>query len=140
MMRVLLDVNIVLDVLLKRIPWNLHAELIMQESRNGSLRTIAASHSITTIFYIARRLVGNEKAKTCIHLCLEVLEIQCVDKEILESAYNMNGPDFEDSVQIAAALRSGVDAIVTRDPAGFIISPVPIVSPAQLSQMILETS
>lgn len=138
-MRVLLDVNIVLDILLKRLPWYIEAELIMQESRNGGLKTIAASHSITTIYYIARRLVGIDKAKICVYSCLEALEIQSVDKDILEIAYHMNGSDFEDCVQIAAALRSGVDAIVTRDPAGFKTSPVPIVSPIELSDILRKT-
>ena len=40
--------------------------------------------------------------------------------------------DFEDSVQVAAAMGTSLDAIVTRDVVGFVGSPVPIMSPDEL--------
>lgn len=44
----------------------------------------------------------------------------------------MTDEDFEDNVHIACAMAAGVGAIVTRNPADFAHSPVPIMSPREL--------
>lgn len=44
--------------------------------------------------------------------------------------------DFEDSVQVAAAMGTSLDAIVTRDVVGFVGSPVPIMSPDELVKQL----
>lgn len=40
--------------------------------------------------------------------------------------------DFEDDLQIACAVAAGLDVIVSRDRAGFVHSPIPVLSPAEL--------
>jgi len=52
-----------------------------------------------------------------------------VDGAVIRSALDLAWPDFEDAVCAAAAVASGCEAIVSRDPAGFPDSPVPIVEP-----------
>ncbi len=42
------------------------------------------------------------------------------------------GSDLEDDLQIASAVKAGLDAIVTRDPKGFAGSSVPVYSPVDL--------
>jgi hypothetical protein len=53
---------------------------------------------------------------------------------------SLPGEDLEDSIQIAAAVQSGVDAIVTRDPRGFTASPVPVLTPPELLAKLRNTS
>jgi len=40
--------------------------------------------------------------------------------------------DFEDAVQVAAAMATSLDAIITRDVAGFVGSSILIMSPDEL--------
>lgn len=51
---------------------------------------------------------------------------------LLDGAEQRAGPDFEDDLQIECAESAELDAIVTGDPAGFVNSPVVVVSPAEL--------
>jgi len=44
--------------------------------------------------------------------------------------------DFEDAVQVAAAMGAGLNAIVTRDVAGFVGSSVLIMSPDELVKQL----
>ena len=64
-MRVLLDTNILLDVLLKRLPWEAEAAAIWQASEESRLMASVTSLSVANMFYVARRHAGLEKAIPC---------------------------------------------------------------------------
>ena len=63
---------------------------------------------------------------------LSDLNICTVDLEVLEQALALNFEDFEDAVQYACAVAYSVDAIVTRDAAGFTNSEVAVVLPEEI--------
>ncbi len=60
------------------------------------------------------------------------LEILAIDKQTLLDADVMPGSDFEDNILIAAAVTATVEAIVTRNPADFAHSPIPVLEPVEL--------
>jgi hypothetical protein len=62
MMRVLLDANVVLDVLLERQPFATEAQQIWDASDEGRFDGCIAAFSIPTIFYICCRQQGIEAA------------------------------------------------------------------------------
>ena len=72
-MKVLLDTNVVLDVLLQRGPWMARAEAIWQASIHGRLESCITASSLTDIYYISRRLVGEQAARETVQKCLDVL-------------------------------------------------------------------
>jgi predicted nucleic acid-binding protein len=55
-MRVLLDTNVVLDVLLNRDPWVQDSAAVWQASDQGRIVGHVVASTITTVFYVARRL------------------------------------------------------------------------------------
>jgi predicted nucleic acid-binding protein len=135
-MRVLLDTNIVLDVLLDRIPWRTEAVSILEAVRAGRIVCAVSSTTIINVFYVGRRHVGVERAREIVELCLAALEILPVDRRTLEDAARLNGTDFEDNVQIASAVIGGVDGIVTRDSEGFTASSIRVLSPGELVALL----
>ena len=100
-MRVLLDTNVVLDVLLRRGEWLSDAETIWQAGIDGRLICCMTASSLTDIYYIARRLASVSTARQVVLQCLDCLELLTVDQEILEAAYGLETTDFEDALQIA---------------------------------------
>jgi hypothetical protein len=54
-MKVLLDMNVVLDVLLVRQPWFPEASQIWDANRNGQIAAGIAAFTVPTVFYIVRR-------------------------------------------------------------------------------------
>ena len=54
-MRILLDTNVILDLMLERDPWRVEAEAIAQAGADGRLQAHVGASSITDIFYISRR-------------------------------------------------------------------------------------
>lgn len=53
-----------------------------------------------------------------------------VDEATLRLALSLKGSDLEDNLQIICAASVAADAIVTRDPRGFVFSPLPAETPA----------
>jgi hypothetical protein len=92
-MRVLLDTNVLLDVLLKRDPWVIESSAAWQAHDEGQVVGHVMACAITDIFYIARRLAGLETAHTAARICLEAFEICAVDHQALER-YARGGISF----------------------------------------------
>lgn len=131
-MKILLDVNVVLDVLLNRSPWAAEAAAVWDAHRDGRISAHLAAFSVPTIFYIVRRQNDLAKAHESVRLCLETLETAPVTRSTLELARAQPLPDFEDNLQIACAIEAQVQAIVTRNTADFASSPVPALTPTEL--------
>ena len=131
-MKALLDINVPLDVLLAREPWLADSRSIWDAHNRRAIVGHVAAHGLTNLFYIARRIVGIEKARQAVSLCLRTFEILPVGRAELELAESLAGNDFEDNLVLACAMVAGLDAIVTRDPKGFVGSAIPVVSPAEL--------
>jgi hypothetical protein len=64
--------------------------------------------------------------------------VVAVNHQVLRDADALPGNDFEDNVCISCAVSAGMQAIVTRDPAGFIHSSIPVLTPAQLLAQLAQ--
>jgi predicted nucleic acid-binding protein len=131
-MKVLLDTNVVLDLLLAREPWRIEAEAIAHAGADGQILAHVGASSISDVFYISRKLAVAEQARRIVRACLDTLQIVAVTREILVAADQRAGDDFEDNLQVECAVAAGLEAIVTRDPDGFHASPIPAISPTEL--------
>jgi predicted nucleic acid-binding protein len=114
-MRILLDTDVVLDVLLARQPFAQHAAKIWQENQDGRVEAYISAITPINVFYIARKLKGLEAAREAIEKLLSGLQICSVDQSILEVAFNSTLTDYEDAVQVICAIHIKLDAIVTRN-------------------------
>ncbi len=128
-MKVLIDTNVVLDLLLDRQPFSEAAAQLFSKIEDGSLTGFMGATTVTTIHYIATKSIGNEKALQEINKLFSMFEIAPVDRVVLEKALKTILPDFEDAVLYEAGKRVGVEAIVTRDSEGFDRSTCPVYSP-----------
>jgi predicted nucleic acid-binding protein len=124
--RLLLDLNILLDVVLDRAEAASAARLWAALER-GKGRGFVPAHGVTTIFYLVSRAQGAGLARRATDGILRAFAVAPVDEKVLRRALSLGWPDFEDAVCASAAEICGCDAIVTRDPKGFVDSPVRIV-------------
>ena len=131
-MKILIDTNIVLDLILERQPFVDNAVLIFEQIERGNLAGYIAATTITNIFYILRKAKGRDVALAAIHRLLIGLQFCAVDRQTIETALSLDLKDFEDSIQLACATLDQLNAILTRDPKDFRSSNLPIYSPAEL--------
>ena len=131
MMRVLLDTNIVLDLLLDREGFAEDAAAIWDADARGEIEAFIAPITPVNVFFIARKLKGAELARAYVAKLLGALHICTLDRQSLLAAEILPIADYEDAVQVACAFFSDLDGIVTRDGDDFKNSPLPVFSPSE---------
>lgn len=118
-MRVLIDTNVVLDVLMARRPHLDDALAVFALVDSGRVRGILGATTLTTVFYVAEKGVGSEGARSHVRALLDLFDVAAADRAVLTAALDGGFDDFEDAVLHEAAAVAGADAIVTRDMSGF---------------------
>jgi len=126
---ILIDIDVILDVLARREPFFAPATNLWAKVENKHIRAYLASHTITTLFYLIRKVKDKKFAEECVRDLLSVFEIAPVDKSTLLLALKPDFKDFEDTVQYAAAKQVNADFIITRNIKDFRKSDIPIASP-----------
>ena len=118
-MKVLFDTNMVLDVMLDREPFSTTAAQLFSMVETGALAGFIGATTVTTIHYLASKVVGSRQALQEIRKLFELFEIAPINRTVLEGALALKFKDFEDAVLHEAARHAGAQAIVTRDSLGF---------------------
>lgn len=131
-MKVLFDINVILDVLLNRKPFVDEAVLLFEFVESGKIIGYISATAVTTLNYLLSRATTAREADTGVKKLLQLFEIAPITRLVLEDALQKNFADFEDAVMDSAASHCGVQAIVTRDEKGFSKSRLAIYSPKAL--------
>ena len=111
-MRILIDTNVILDVLLKRSPFYETAIEVLKLSARDDIQEFVSASAITDIYYIAYK---NLRDKAAVRELLKKLE------------WN----DFEDSVQYSVAALNEMDGIITRNVKDYSSAEMQVWEPAQ---------
>jgi len=136
-MRVLVDTNIILDDFLEREPFVEDAAALMEAIESERIVGYVTATTLTNIFYIARRQTRSiELARQAVSETLTLMEVCLVDRAILEAAFASNLRDFEDAVQLACAMASRLDALITRNAQDFASATLPILSTSELLESL----
>jgi len=128
-MRVLLDTNIVLDVLLQREPFCNDAKTLFELVESNRINGFLCATSITKIYYLISKSVDKVMVDDIMDKLLELFGVADVNKKILVEALKNNGKDFEDSVIYTSVKYFDIDIIITRDKRGFRQSDVKVLKP-----------
>ena len=116
-MKLLIDTNVILDVLLRRDPFAEAATNVLNLTRREDIREYVSASAITDIYYIANRQMKDSTAvKDLLKRLLMVVSVAAVSEQEIQNALCLPWADFEDSVQYSVALQSEMDGIITRNP------------------------
>ena len=119
-MKLLIDTNVVLDVLLRREPFSKTAAEVLNLTQRDDVREYVSASAITDIYYIANKQMKDRDAvRDLLKRLLMVVSVAAVSKREIQNALNLAWRDFEDSVQYSVALLNEMDGIVTRNPSDY---------------------
>jgi predicted nucleic acid-binding protein len=127
--RVLIDINILLDVLQQREPFYQASAGLLAAVETGQVQGYVAGHSITTLFYLIQRDQSSAKARATITNLLQFIKIAPVDQSTIEQALNLDYRDFEDAVQMICAVQCKADCLVTRNVKDYQPDLLPVFQP-----------
>ena len=126
-MRLLIDINVLLDVALQRPAAPASARLLALCGRQHE--AWLAWHSIATLDFLIERQTPAVSSRDFIRGLLDWADVAAAGKADALAALELPLIDFEDALQVAAAMACGAQFIVTRNECGFRKSPVPSLSP-----------
>jgi len=102
-MRVLIDTNIWLDIVLGREEFYDPAFAVLCECIDGDEEMCVAATTLKDVFYIVERLQGAEAAYGAVERMLELARVVAVDDLVCRRALDLERPDYEDGIIAAAA-------------------------------------
>lgn len=132
-MKILIDTNIVLDVMLKREPFYKLSVDILGLSKRDNVEEYVSASAITDIYYLAcRQLRDKGRVRKLIKQLLTIVSIASVSEQEIQNALDLEWNDFEDSVQYSVAFLQEMDGIVTRNPHDYKEAKMKIWEPEEL--------
>jgi len=134
--KVLFDLNVILDVLQRREPFYPMSARVLASAESGQVEGLVAAHSLTTLFYLVARDQSPEQARVILGEILRFLSVAGVDGAVIEQALNLPYRDFEDAVQMMAAVQAGSAYLGTRNVPDYRAGPLPALQPAELLALL----
>ena len=135
-LQVLVDLNVILDVLQRREPFYEMSASVLASVEASRITGWVAAHSLTTLFYLLSKHESADRARVALTELLNLLSVAPVDHAVIEQALNLPYQDFEDAVQMMAAVRVGADYVITRNPQDYRQGPLPALLPAELLALL----
>ena len=126
-MRLLIDINVLLDVALQRPGAPASARLLGLCGRQHE--AWLAWHSIATLAYLIERQQSAISGRDFIRGMLDWADVAHTGKADALAALDLPMGDFEDALQVAAAMACGAQFVITRNQRDFKNSTIPALSP-----------
>ena len=139
-MKILFDTNVILDVLLDREPFSSTAAKLFSKVETGEITGYVCATTITTLHYLASKVIGADSAIKEINKLMILLEVAPVNRAVLDAALTSGFKDFEDAVVHESGVYKETQGIATRDPGGFKKSKINVYSPEELLLMLESKS
>jgi predicted nucleic acid-binding protein len=131
-LRVLVDTNVVLDVLLDRKPFAEAAAQVLALVEESRIEGFLCATTVTTIDYLIAQALAPAQAHAALQRLLDLFEIAPVNRPVLEQALRSDVSDFEDAVLEQSARLVSADVITTRNLKDFAKSSVTAFDPPEL--------
>ncbi len=127
MIKLYIDSDIFLDLLLKRNDYNNAAEL-MTEIDKKEYKGYTTPLVIANLHYIMTKFGGKKKSIKNIRKLRKIISILSIDEEIVDEALLSDNADFEDAIQYIASEKNNIDFIITRNKGDFKKSKLPVLN------------
>lgn len=137
-MKILLDTNVILDIVLERHPFVEPATSVLQIAHQIDGVLFVTATTITDLYYVTRKAKSHTIAVNFIVDLLEFVDIAGVDKQVIARALRSPITDFEDAIQESAAVAQNIDVLVTRNIVDFANAIVEIHTPESFLRMYQE--
>ena len=135
-MTALIDSDVLLDVALRRQPFFPASDQVVRWCEDHPGSGFIAWHTVSNIYYILRRTGGDASARGFIATTLARIDVASTGTPEAKHALHLAISDFEDALQISAALAVGADAIVTRNARDYSGTVVPALSPEEFLRKV----
>jgi predicted nucleic acid-binding protein len=133
---VLCDINVILDIFLKRAPHFAPAARLFSLIEEKKLRGYLSAQSFPTMFYLLSRELKRDKAMRVLEKLRIVFRVAAVDEKVIDLSLVSTFRDFEDAVQYYSALHAKADCLVTRNKGDYRADRIPVMTPEEFLALL----
>ena len=128
MKQILLDTNIVLDLLARRMPFYNDAAELFSLADKKKIRVSLSSLSFVNIHYVLTKFKQDQETRNILRNLRILVQVLSLNDKIVDLALNADFKDFEDAIQYFTAIENGQELIVTRNMSGYRESKIPVMT------------
>ncbi|MCL2880248.1 MAG: type II toxin-antitoxin system VapC family toxin [Treponema sp.] len=129
--KLFVDSDIILDLLAKRESFYVHAAEIFTQAYEKKIKLFTTAVVFANVFYIARKINGNEEAKNQLKNLRLLISILPINETIIDMALNSKFSDFEDGLQYYSAKEYTIPVLITRNRQHYKVSDMLIQTPEE---------
>jgi len=118
-----------MDVALGRSDFGPTSRALLEWCQQTPQMAVVAWHTISNLFYLLHAACSDSFARAFVGDLLEFMDVIAGGRTQVRQALQLEIKDFEDALQVAAALTAGVEIIVTRNRRDYRASPIPALAP-----------
>jgi predicted nucleic acid-binding protein len=130
-LKILVDTDVLLDVALNRETFVDESSAVLEWCQQTPGGGLIAWHTISNIYYILRVARSDAKGREFVTDLLAFTDVASGDTESVRQALTMRMSDFEDAMQVAAAMSGNADLIVTRNLPDYRHAVIPVTTPRE---------
>ena len=131
--RLMIDTNIFLDVLLQREPFFESSKAVLKLCEDKKVQGFLSASSVIDIFYIVRKgLQSTDSAYRALGSILDIVKVLTVTNDDVLNAFMQKASDFEDCLLATCARSNKCSVIVTRNKKDFLDFGITLMSPEEI--------
>ena len=132
MKKVLIDTNIVIDLLAKRMPFYDSAAKLFSLADKNKVKLAVSSLTFANTNYVLSKLKSAKDAREILRKFKILVRILPLNEKIIELSLNDESfNDFEDGLQYYTGLENDQEIIITRNQSDFKSSKIPVMTAEQ---------
>ncbi len=135
-MNILIDTDVLIDLALARKPHDEPAARLLDALERRHASGFLAWHSASNFYHLVSPKRGKNATKAFLLDLAQFVEIAPTTTESLRQAGRLQFRDFEDAMQVAAAMACQADLIATRNHRDYVGAPIRVAAPGDVLKLL----
>ena len=130
-MKILVDVNVFIDVMTKRANWQGSFRALNLARTSPEIEGWTSALTVPLLYFFWLRVTEEKQARADAQAAIKGFRLVPLSVDIIDKAIASALPDFEDNIQIMSAETIGADHIVTRNKKDFQPASISVLNPEE---------
>jgi predicted nucleic acid-binding protein len=129
--KILVDVNVFIDVMTKRANWEGSLRILNLVRRSPDVEGWASALTVPLLYFFRLRVADERQARADAQASVRGFGLVPLNEELISKAIASALPDFEDNIQLASAEAIAADHVITRNKKHFQPARISIMTPEE---------
>jgi len=129
--KILVDVNVFIDVLTKRTNWEGSLRVVNLVRKSAKVEGSIAALTVPLLYFFRLRVVEEKQARVDARAAVKGFHIVPLTQDILDQASASSLPDFEDNIQLISAETVTAAHVITRNKKDFQSAQLSVLTPEE---------